>query len=137
MPNVVVAIAVEAYYFVAATLAKGGIGAFLLRAGGSTLLSVATSKLFAPKIPAEQIGLVSQQVMVRSGIEHRTIGYGQVVTSGPVVYNNVQGTNNEYVWSQVAMLDGDWPRIRAEYERWLDPSNFEADGTQKSKLQLR
>lgn len=107
MPNVVVAIAVEAYYFVAATLAKGGIGAFLLRAGGSTLLSVATSKLFAPKIPAEQIGLVSQQVMVRSGIEHRTIGYGQVVTSGPVVYNNVQGTNNEYLWYQVAMLDGE------------------------------
>lgn len=44
----------------------------------------------------------------------------------------IKGQNRDTAW--FAMLDGDWPRIRAGYERWLDPSNFEADGTQKSKL---
>lgn len=47
----------------------------------------------------------------------------------------IKGENRDTAW--FAMLDADWPRIKAEYERWLDPSNFEADGTQKSKLQLR
>lgn len=47
----------------------------------------------------------------------------------------VRGENRDTAW--FAMLDGDWPRIRAEYERWLDPSNFAPDGTQKSKLQVR
>lgn len=46
----------------------------------------------------------------------------------------VKGQNRDTAW--FAMLDGDWPRIRAEYERWLDPSNFDADGTQKTKLSL-
>ena len=46
----------------------------------------------------------------------------------------VRGENRDTAW--FAMLDGDWPRLRTEYERWLDPSNFEADGTQKSKLQV-
>jgi len=44
----------------------------------------------------------------------------------------VKGENRDTAW--FAMLDGDWPRIKAGYERWLDPGNFEADGTQKSKL---
>ena len=44
----------------------------------------------------------------------------------------VKGQNRDTAW--FAMLDGDWPRLRAEYERWLDPANFDADGTQKSKL---
>jgi hypothetical protein len=34
------------------------------------------------------------------------------------------------------MLDGDWPRLKVEYERWLDPSNFDAAGRQKSKLRV-
>ncbi len=33
-----------------------------------------------------------------------------------------------------AMVDDDWPRIRAAYERWLDPSNFDAQGQQKAPL---
>jgi hypothetical protein len=34
------------------------------------------------------------------------------------------------------MLDGDWPRIKAAYERWLDPQNFGPDGAQKTRLSL-
>jgi RimJ/RimL family protein N-acetyltransferase len=46
----------------------------------------------------------------------------------------VKGNSRDTAW--FAMLDNDWPRLRAEYERWLDPSNFEADGTQKTRLQV-
>jgi RimJ/RimL family protein N-acetyltransferase len=44
----------------------------------------------------------------------------------------VKGKSRDTAW--FAMLDGDWPRLKAEFERWLDPSNFEPDGTQRSKL---
>jgi hypothetical protein len=44
----------------------------------------------------------------------------------------VKGESRDTAW--FAMLDGDWPRLRTEYERWLEPRNFEADGTQKTKL---
>lgn len=44
----------------------------------------------------------------------------------------IKGQNRDTAW--FAMLDGDWPRIKAGYERWLDPANFNADGMQKTKL---
>jgi RimJ/RimL family protein N-acetyltransferase len=45
-----------------------------------------------------------------------------------------KGQNRDTAW--FAMLDGDWPRRKAGYERWLDPSNFDAAGQQKSKLRF-
>ena len=33
-----------------------------------------------------------------------------------------------------SILDRDWPRIKAAFERWLDPVNFDADGRQKANL---
>lgn len=44
----------------------------------------------------------------------------------------VKGESRDTAW--FAMLEGDWPRLRSGYERWLDPGNFEAEGTQKLKL---
>lgn len=44
----------------------------------------------------------------------------------------VKGENRDTAW--FAMLDGEWPRLRAGYERWLDPANFDADRVQKSSL---
>jgi hypothetical protein len=32
------------------------------------------------------------------------------------------------------MLDQDWPRLRAAYERWLEPSNFDAAARQRAPL---
>jgi RimJ/RimL family protein N-acetyltransferase len=46
-----------------------------------------------------------------------------------------KGENRDTAW--FAMLDGDWPRLRAEYERWLEPANFDADGAQKTPLRTR
>ena len=46
----------------------------------------------------------------------------------------VKGQNRDTAW--FAMLDGEWPRIRAEFERWLEPGNFDLSGTQKTKLRF-
>ena len=43
-----------------------------------------------------------------------------------------KGENRDTAW--FSMLDGEWPAIRAEYERWLAPENFAADGRQHSPL---
>lgn len=47
----------------------------------------------------------------------------------------VKGENRDTAW--FSMLDGEWPALRAEYERWLDPANFDAQGQQKTRLVVR
>lgn len=46
----------------------------------------------------------------------------------------VKGLNRDTAW--FSMLDGEWPSIRAGFERWLDPSNFDAEGRQRSRLAI-
>lgn len=43
-----------------------------------------------------------------------------------------KGANRDTAW--FAMTDDDWPRLKAGYQAWLEPSNFDADGQQKTKL---
>src|SRR5512134_1764399 len=43
-----------------------------------------------------------------------------------------KGANRDTAW--FAMIDKDWPRIRAAYERWLQPANFDAAGRQVGRL---
>jgi len=43
-----------------------------------------------------------------------------------------KGQNRDTAW--FAMLDGDWSRLRAGYERWLAPDNFDTEGRQRSRL---
>ena len=45
----------------------------------------------------------------------------------------VKGENRDTAW--FAMIDGDWPVIRAAFEAWLAPENFDADGRQKRRLE--
>jgi hypothetical protein len=47
----------------------------------------------------------------------------------------MKGANRDTAW--FAMLDKDWPRLRADYERWLAPQNFDAAGRQGSALEAR
>lgn len=49
-----------------------------------------------------------------------------------VVY---RGRNRDTAWYSIT--DGEWPAIRAELERWLDPANFGPDGAQLTRLQPR
>jgi RimJ/RimL family protein N-acetyltransferase len=45
----------------------------------------------------------------------------------------VRGANRDTAW--FAMLDRDWrDGLRAGYERWLDPANFDAQGRQRRSL---
>jgi RimJ/RimL family protein N-acetyltransferase len=47
----------------------------------------------------------------------------------------VKGRNRDTAW--YAIMDHEWPRVRAGFEAWLSPANFGADGQQKAKLQVR
>lgn len=43
-----------------------------------------------------------------------------------------KGTNRDTAW--FAILDGDWPAIRAAHRAWLEPENFDTDGRQRRAL---
>lgn len=44
----------------------------------------------------------------------------------------VKGKNRDTAW--FSMIDKEWPQNRRAFEEWLDPSNFDSDGSQKSSL---
>jgi RimJ/RimL family protein N-acetyltransferase len=44
----------------------------------------------------------------------------------------VKGRNRDTVW--FAIIDQEWPALRAAFERWLDPSNFDEIGRQRVSL---
>lgn len=43
-----------------------------------------------------------------------------------------RGRNRDTTWYSIT--DQEWPAIKAAYEAWLDPANFDAAGQQKKKL---
>lgn len=45
---------------------------------------------------------------------------------------NKDGRNRDTAW--FSMLDGEWPERRRNFERWLDPANFDSEGRQKVSL---
>jgi len=44
-----------------------------------------------------------------------------------------KGANRDTAW--FAMIDRDWPALDARYQAWLAPSNFDAAGRQRRRLQ--
>jgi RimJ/RimL family protein N-acetyltransferase len=44
----------------------------------------------------------------------------------------VRGRNRDTAW--FAAIDSEWPALRAAFERWLAPSNFDAHGQQRAPL---
>ena len=46
----------------------------------------------------------------------------------------VKGESRDTAW--FSMLDSEWPSRKAGLERWLDPANFDSDGTQNTRLSL-
>lgn len=44
----------------------------------------------------------------------------------------VKGRNRDTAW--YAIVDSDWPRLRAAFEQWLAPANFGPDGRQRRRL---
>jgi RimJ/RimL family protein N-acetyltransferase len=46
-----------------------------------------------------------------------------------------KGRNRNTAWFSI--LDRDWPPMRVEFQRWLDASNFDEDGQQRTPLANR
>jgi RimJ/RimL family protein N-acetyltransferase len=44
-----------------------------------------------------------------------------------------KGENRDTAWFSI--IDGEWPALRAAYEAWLDPDNFDVAGSQKRTLE--
>jgi len=44
----------------------------------------------------------------------------------------VKGRNRDTAW--YAIIDSDWPKVKAAMERWLDPANFDESGMQRHSL---
>jgi RimJ/RimL family protein N-acetyltransferase len=44
----------------------------------------------------------------------------------------VKGRSRDTAWFSI--LDSEWPALRAAFERWLDPANFDAEGRQRERL---
>lgn len=44
----------------------------------------------------------------------------------------IKGRNRDTAW--YAILDSEWPAVKAAFEAWLDPANFDAAGNQKKSL---
>ena len=41
-------------------------------------------------------------------------------------------------WTDTAwfsVIDGEWPALKERFTRWLDPSNFDAEGRQLQRLE--
>ena len=45
----------------------------------------------------------------------------------------VKGENRDTAWFSI--IDKEWPVVEQAYEAWLDPSNFDANGQQKRRLE--
>ncbi len=46
----------------------------------------------------------------------------------------IKGRNRDTTW--FAMLDGDWPAVKARFDNWLDPANFDDNGRQRRPLSV-
>ncbi len=44
----------------------------------------------------------------------------------------IKGQNRDTAWFSI--LDSEWPELKARFERWLDPVNFDVDGNQLTPL---
>ncbi|WP_297112728.1 GNAT family protein [uncultured Devosia sp.] len=47
----------------------------------------------------------------------------------------IKGESRDTAWFSI--IDSEWPTLRAEFERWLDPANFDDAGVQRTRLAAR
>ena len=65
----------------------------------------------------------SHRAAHRLGFRFEGIHYNRLIS---------KGRNRDTAWYSI--LDDEWPDVAARYDAWLDPTNFEADGTAKTSL---
>jgi RimJ/RimL family protein N-acetyltransferase len=69
------------------------------------------------------LNIPSRSAAARLGFSYEGTFFNHVV---------VKGRNRDTAWFSI--LDRDWPAIRANFEAWLKPSNFDANGRQLVSL---
>ena len=67
--------------------------------------------------------LASRRAAARFGFQYEGVFRNDMV---------MKGKNRDTAW--FAMTDDDWPDIKADFETWLAPENFDTDGIQKVSL---
>ncbi len=45
----------------------------------------------------------------------------------------IKGRNRDSAWFSI--IDQEWPRCRAAFQRWLAPANFDEAGRQRQRLE--
>jgi len=65
----------------------------------------------------------SRAAALRLGFTYEGIFYQHMI---------VKGHNRDTAWYSI--LDGEWPRVRANFEAWLAPGNFDEEGRQRRSL---
>jgi RimJ/RimL family protein N-acetyltransferase len=71
----------------------------------------------------DSLNLPSRAAALRLGFRYEGLFRQAMIT---------RGRNRDTAWFSV--IDRDWPALRAAFERWLDPGNFAADGSQRRRL---
>lgn len=66
----------------------------------------------------------SKQAALRFGFQYEGLFRRHMV---------VKGLNRDTAW--FAIIDSEWPALKARYLRWLDPGNFDSQGRQLRRLQ--
>jgi hypothetical protein len=92
MPFIVTAVTAVAGA-IGGVLAAGGIGAALIRIGGTLLLSYAAQAL----MPKPQMTLQARTVTVREPVMPRDLVYGRTRKGGVIVFLHSSGSENQYL----------------------------------------
>ena len=92
MPFIVTAVTAVAGA-ISGILAAGGIGAALLRIGGTLLLSYAAQAL----MPKPQLTLQPRTVTIREPVVPRDLIYGRTRKGGVIIFLNSSGSDNKYL----------------------------------------
>ena len=71
----------------------------------------------------DALNVPSRRAALRFGFVYEGLFRQAVVT---------KGRNRDTAW--YALVDRDWPRVRAAFEMWLDAGNFDEDGRQRCRL---
>ncbi len=69
--------------------------------------------------------LPSKKAAIRFGFQHEGVFRQHLI---------VKGLNRDTAWFSIS--DKDWQVLRAKYETWLHPSNFDSDGNQEQRLRV-
>lgn len=80
-----------------------GVVTFGINVAIATTLSVISSKLFGPRFDPVVQELAAKQITTQSALEYKKIVYGQAILSGPIIYENLSGNDNEYLWYRISL----------------------------------